>query len=67
MAEMITVIENIEMGYAEHVDTWEMECLDQAWNDWFETNHKYACSDREHFQSIIKPYTCFVGIYIKLL
>lgn len=51
----------------EHVNTWEMECFDQAWNDWFETNHKYACSDREHFQSVIKPYTCFVGVYIKLL
>lgn len=48
------------------VETWEMECFDLAWNEWFATDHKYAISDKQFFNTHIKPYTCFVGIYIKL-
>lgn len=50
----------------ETVKTWEMDCFDVAWNDWLISNHRFAIGDRKHFESIIKPYTCFVGIYIKL-
>lgn len=50
----------------ETVETWEMDCFDTAWNDWLISEHKFARGDRQHFESIIKPYTCFVGIYIKL-
>ena len=50
----------------ESVQTWEMDCFDKAWDDWLATNKKFALSDRQHFETIIKPYTCFVGIYIKL-
>lgn len=50
----------------EAVETWEMACFDNAWNEWFATNHKYACGDEQHFETMIKPYTCFVGVYIKL-
>ena len=50
----------------EKVETWEMECFDKAWNEWFATNHEYACGDKQYFETIIKPYTCFVGIYVKL-
>lgn len=50
----------------ETVKTWEMDCFDAAWNDWLISDHKFALGDRKHFESIIKPYTCFVGIYIKL-
>lgn len=46
--------------------TWEMDCFDKAWDDWLATNKKFALGDRQYFESIIKPYTCFVGIYIKL-
>lgn len=28
--------------------------------------HEYALGDKRFFESLIKPYTCFVGIYIKL-
>lgn len=48
------------------VETWEMDCFDTAWNEWLICDHKFAHSDRQYFQTIIKPYTCFVGIYIKL-
>ena len=50
----------------EMVETWEMDCFEAAWSEWFATNHKYANGDKQHYESIIKPYTCFVGIYIKL-
>ena len=48
------------------VETWEMACFDNAWNEWFATEHKYALGDKQFFDKLIKPYTCFVGIYIKL-
>ena len=50
----------------ESVETWEMDCFREAWDDWLKTNHKFALGDREHFETIIKPYTCFVGIYVRL-
>lgn len=50
----------------EKVETWEMECFENAWSEWFDTNQKYACGDKQHFETIIKPYTCFVGIFVKL-
>ena len=43
-----------------------MDCFELAWNEWFETEHKYAISDKSFYETLIQPYTCFVGIYIKL-
>ena len=50
----------------EKIETWEMGCFDLAWNEWFATDHKYALGDKQFFETLIKPYTCFVGIYIKI-
>ena len=50
----------------ESVETWEMDCFETAWNEWFATDHPYANADRKLYESIIKPYSCFVGIHIKL-
>ena len=50
----------------EVLETWEMDCFDSAWGEWFATEHKYALGDKYFFDDLIKPYTCFVGIYIKL-
>lgn len=50
----------------EKVETWEMECFDLAWNEWLATEHEYAMNDKQFFDTHIKPYTCFVGIYIRL-
>lgn len=50
----------------EKVETWEMGCFELAWNEWFATEHKYALGDKQFFETLIKPYTCFVGIYIKI-
>lgn len=50
----------------EQVETWEMNCFDQAWSEWFATGHKYAVGDQQFFETLIKPYTCFVGIHVKI-
>lgn len=50
----------------ESVKTWEMDCFKKAWGDWLATNNEFARGDRQHFETIIRPYTCFVGIYIRL-
>ena len=50
----------------ESVETFEMDCFDHAWNEWFDTKHRYALGDQQFFESLIRPYTCFVGICIKL-
>ena len=42
----------------ELVETWEMDCFSEAWGDWLATNNKFALGDKQHFESIIKPYTC---------
>lgn len=50
----------------ESVKTWEMGCFGKAWSEWLETNNEYARGDRQYFETVIRPYTCLVGIYIKL-
>ena len=48
------------------LETWEMNCFDQAWSEWFATSHKFAVGDQQFFETLIKPYTCFVGIHVKI-
>lgn len=48
------------------VETWEMSCFDLAWAEWFATGHKYALGDQQFFETLIRPYTCFVGMYIRV-
>ena len=48
------------------VETCELDCFDSAWSEWFASEHKYANGDKQHFESVIKPYTCFIGIYVEL-
>lgn len=50
----------------ESVETWEMGCFNQAWGEWLAVDNEFAKGDCQHFETIIRPYTCFVGIYIKL-
>ena len=50
----------------ESVKTWEMDCFSRAWEDWLATDNPFALGDKQYFETIIKPYTCFVGISIRL-
>jgi len=49
----------------EEVRTWEMDSFDIAWQEWLGTAHEFALGDLAHFDSLIKPYTCFVGMMVK--
>lgn len=48
------------------VETWEMDCFEEAWGDWLASDHKYAGSDRPYLETVIRPYTCLAGICIRL-
>lgn len=50
----------------EAVKTWEIDCFDKAWNEWLAVDNEFSQGDRQHFETIIRPYTCFVGIYVKI-
>lgn len=49
-----------------HIETWEMECFDAAWEDWLGTENPYAKGDRPYFETHIKPYSCLVGICVEI-
>lgn len=55
-----------EGGRIESAETWEMDCFDQAWQEWLDTGAEFAISDGKHFESIIRPYTCFVGMAVRV-
>ena len=47
------------------VKTWEMNSFELSWQEWLDSNHKYAVGDREYYESLIKPFTTFVGIMVR--
>lgn len=49
----------------ETVETWELDAFEQPWQEWFATMHEFALVDQQHYESLIKPYTCFVGIKVR--
>lgn len=51
--------------HAAQVVTWEMDGFDLPWQEWFETKNPYALGDLEHYETIIKPYTAFVGMMVR--
>ena len=51
-------------GY-EVVMDFDMECFDEAWNDWFESGHKYGIKDKEFFDRGLRDYLSFVGLVIR--
>ena len=50
----------------ERVDTWELDCFDAAWEEWFASDHEFARGDRRFYETLIVPYTCFVGIHVQM-
>lgn len=48
------------------VRTWEMEGFGQAWQEWFDTKHEFAVNDQKFYDELIRPYTAFVGIMVRL-
>lgn len=50
----------------ESVETWEMECFSKAWSEWLAMKNTFARGDKKYFETVIRPYTCFVGIFAGL-
>ena len=53
-------------GRIASVEAWEMGCFDSAWGDWLACDHEYARGDARFFDRLIRPYTCFVGICVRV-
>lgn len=47
------------------IRTWELPLFDLPWQEWFDTQHKYALGDKQFYETIIRPYTTFVGIMVR--
>lgn len=43
----------------------DMDCLEEAWRDWFATRHEFAIRDEEFFERGIGKYLSFVGLVIR--
>lgn len=50
----------------EAVEAWEMGCFDLAWKDWLATGNEFALGDQQVFDTLIEPYSCLIGIYVKI-
>ncbi|MBQ9383527.1 MAG: methyltransferase domain-containing protein [Ruminiclostridium sp.] len=47
------------------VKTWELFGFYTPWQEWFDTLHEYALRDKQFFDTVIRPFTCFVGIIVR--
>ena len=43
----------------------EMNCCEQAWDEWFATAHPYAANDKIYYEKGMKEQLCFVGLVIR--
>ena len=49
----------------EVVMDFDLECFDEAWNDWFVSEHEYGIKDKSYFDRGMGEYLSFVGLVIK--
>lgn len=47
------------------VRTWELSNFEQPWQEWLAVSHEYALDDLKHYETLIRPYTAFVGILVR--
>jgi len=45
----------------------DLDCFDEAWNDWFMSGHEYGIKDKNYFDRGMGKYLSFVGLVIKRL
>lgn len=43
----------------------ELDCVETAWKDWLATDNAYAKGDAQFWETVIRPYTTFVGMVIR--
>lgn len=57
----------LQEGYEDvmEVNTWEADCFDSAWQDWFDSGHEYAMEDLKCMDKGLREMTNFVMIHIR--
>ena len=50
-------------GY-EVVKDFDLDCFEEAWEDWFQSGHEYGSKDKEFFARGMDEYLSFVGLVI---
>ena len=43
----------------------DLDCFDEAWNDWFLSGHEYGIKDKQYFHRGLGKYLCFIGLVIR--
>lgn len=43
----------------------ELDCFDEAWNDWFVSGHEYGIKDKEYFDRGMGQYLSFIGLVVQ--
>ena len=43
----------------------DLDCFDEAWEDWFQSGHEYGSKDKEFFARGMDEYLAFVGLVIR--
>ena len=43
----------------------DLDCFDEAWNDWFISEHEYAIKDKAYFDRGMGEYLSFIGLVIR--
>ena len=43
----------------------ELDCFDEAWNDWFVSGHEYGIKDKEYFDRGMGQYLSFMGLVVQ--
>lgn len=51
-------------GY-EVVKDFDLDCFEEAWEDWFQSGHEYGSKDKEFFARGMDEYLSFVGLVIR--
>ncbi|MBP5179275.1 MAG: methyltransferase domain-containing protein [Lachnospiraceae bacterium] len=49
----------------EVVKDFDLDCFNEAWQDWFESGHEYGIKDRRYFDKGLGEYLSFIGFVIK--
>ena len=49
----------------EVVMDFDLDCFDEAWNDWFMSGHEYGIKDNRYFDRGMGKYLSFIGLVIK--
>ena len=45
----------------------DLDCFDEAWDDWFMSGHEYGIKDKGYFDKGMGKYLSFIGLVVRRL